>query len=272
MTENEKLLALLAEARAAIHQVIDIDALQGWACESRDGEPSTETLLRHLRQRIDAALAEPVSECARCEETEHAMHLRIRAGYDKTIADSWRAKVAEVERERDEAQAELDFIKSEYGGADNEALTQDALLLKLRLQTSELDGERTARTELERHYGYVVEALTAVGADMYHPEDGEPMPVLAVQRLAKQRDEARSEAEVLRNALAGANNSLAAHISHEVQLRVECSEAQEEAFKRGAEAMREAAAVRIDAEAINGCTGPYFGNIIRALPGPEDKP
>lgn len=44
------------------------------------------------------------------------------------------------------------------------------------------------------------------------------------------------------------------------------------AFIRGAEAMREAAAVRIDAEGINGSTGPYFGNILRSLPVPEDKP
>lgn len=42
-------------------------------------------------------------------------------------------------------------------------------------------------------------------------------------------------------------------------------------FKRGAEAMREAAAVRLDTEGINGSTGPYFGNIIRALPVPEDE-
>jgi len=41
------------------------------------------------------------------EDREGDMHLRIRSGYDKTIADAWRAKVAEVERERDEALAAL---------------------------------------------------------------------------------------------------------------------------------------------------------------------
>jgi hypothetical protein len=44
------------------------------------------------------------------EESEHQMHLRIRSGYDKTVADSWRAKVAEVERERDEARRNLGEI------------------------------------------------------------------------------------------------------------------------------------------------------------------
>jgi hypothetical protein len=62
---------------------------------------------------------EVVAERAACEiqrlrdlqeETEHQMHLRIRAGYDKAIADSWRAKVAEVERERDEIRAQRDNL------------------------------------------------------------------------------------------------------------------------------------------------------------------
>lgn len=72
---------------------------------------------------------------AAAEESEHQMHLRIRAGYDKTIADSWRAKVAEVEaerdhermvaneqlarahdavRERDEARAEVERLRAAY--------------------------------------------------------------------------------------------------------------------------------------------------------------
>ncbi len=44
-----------------------------------------------------------------------------------------------------------------------------------------------------------------------------------------------------------------------------------DAYRRGAEAMREAAARTFDGEALNGVLGPYFGNIIRVLPIPEDK-
>lgn len=98
------------------------------------------------------------------------------------------------------------------------------------------------------------------------------MPAI-IKKYRRERDKARSEAEVLRNALAGANNSLAAHISHEVQLRVECSEAQEEAFKRGAEAMREAAASCVGSDtALLQTYRSVLEGRIRALPLPEDKP
>lgn len=46
------------------------------------------------------------------DEREGDMHMRIRAGYDRTIADSWRAKAAETERERDAARAERDLAKA----------------------------------------------------------------------------------------------------------------------------------------------------------------
>lgn len=57
MTENERLRALLKEARASVHLILDIDALQGWACEAVDDAPPVDDVLRDLRQRIDAALA-----------------------------------------------------------------------------------------------------------------------------------------------------------------------------------------------------------------------
>ena len=47
----------------------------------------------------------------RLEEREADMHTRIRAGYDATIADSWRAAHAKVEAERDEARAEVERLR-----------------------------------------------------------------------------------------------------------------------------------------------------------------
>ena len=100
-----------------------------------------------------------------------------------------------VRHERDEARAELDFIKAEYGDADDASLTRDALLLKLRLLESEMDAERASRRVYERAHDDILEALKRAEADAYHPEDGEPVALWGVERLAKQRDEARAEVE-----------------------------------------------------------------------------
>lgn len=48
------------------------------------------------------------------EEREADMHLRIRAGYDKTVADAWRAEVAKVTAERDDAIRSKEFTHQWY--------------------------------------------------------------------------------------------------------------------------------------------------------------
>ena len=63
-----------------------------------------------LTKERDAARKSFEEAIESLEESEHEMHLRVRAGYDKTVADSWRAKVAEIERERDEARRNLGEI------------------------------------------------------------------------------------------------------------------------------------------------------------------
>ena len=77
MTENEKLRALLAEARLWIKPDSDV------------------------RNRIDAALAEPVSGCVECAQE--------RAEYDSLAAQN-----RLLHRERDEARAEVEKWKSRY--------------------------------------------------------------------------------------------------------------------------------------------------------------
>ena len=44
------------------------------------------------------------------DEREGDMHARIRAGYDTTVADSWRDHCARIEKERDEALEALEAI------------------------------------------------------------------------------------------------------------------------------------------------------------------
>jgi hypothetical protein len=54
---------------------------------------------------ITTARAEIIELRKRVGEREQDMHIRIRGEYDKTIADCWRAKVAELEAELAEARA-----------------------------------------------------------------------------------------------------------------------------------------------------------------------
>ncbi len=69
-----------------------------------------EDRVEFLTRQRDEARAEVERLTALTEESEHQMHLRIRAGYDKTVADAWRAALAKMERERDEARAALSTV------------------------------------------------------------------------------------------------------------------------------------------------------------------
>lgn len=82
-------------------------ALKGWsaaeaardaAAAQRDRAESELDAERRMRVEAEAAL----------DERDCDVHARIRAGYDTTVADLWRAKVAEVEAERDALKAKLD--------------------------------------------------------------------------------------------------------------------------------------------------------------------
>ena len=86
-SENEKLRALLAEVREWL----------GLGCGSANCDEGTCA----LRARIDAALAEPVAECARCET--------LRGLADTAAAEQGLAqrRMMEAQRERDEARAEV---------------------------------------------------------------------------------------------------------------------------------------------------------------------
>lgn len=106
-------------------------------------------------------------------------------------------RVRRLAAERDALAHELDFIKDEYGGADEESLTRDALLLKLRVLTQELDSERASYRQYARAHEDILDALKAAGADSYHPEDGEPVALWGVRKLVEQRDTARKYASDL---------------------------------------------------------------------------
>jgi hypothetical protein len=216
------------------------------ACQSCGDKTYRELLDDNVRVRAER-------DEARAERDEARAELAfIAAEYEKANASdltrdalamqnaALKADVERVMHERDEARDELDFIKSEYGGADDEALTQDALVLKLRLRESELESESASRRMYERQHEDVWAALEKAGADTYHPEDGEPVVLWGVERLVKERDEARAEVAA--------------------------------AYRRGAEAMREAAAQEIERQVDALMLRAGLAADIRDLPVPEDKP
>ena len=87
------------------------DAL--WADLERIASLCGRTADEHPLQAVARVVRERDEARAALEETEHQMHLRIRAGYDKTIADSWRKKVEEVEDQRNANAREIDKLRAE---------------------------------------------------------------------------------------------------------------------------------------------------------------
>lgn len=88
---------------------------------------------RRLLRRLTAALATVTTERdevrAAMEEREMDMHQRVRAGYDRTIADSWRAEVVRaVAAERDACAARCDALRAEHAAALDAARREGALV------------------------------------------------------------------------------------------------------------------------------------------------
>jgi hypothetical protein len=194
MTENEKLRALLAEARKTVHTILDIDALHGWACEAVDDEPALDDLMRDLRARIDAALAEP-GESDPPKSPEWACYNCGSMG---------------------------DFSPIQYAAGDYD------------IECANCGSKNTDEA------GNVVQRL-----------------VLDLDEARAERDEARAEAARWRE-------------EGEGLLRYACEASA--AYKAGAEAMREAAALEVECnDAECRCDGDRHAEWIRALPIPEDK-
>ena len=106
-------------------------------------------MIRSVAKERDEARAEVERLTALTEESEHQMHLRIRAGYDKTVADAWRAALAKMERERDEARAALRTVaerQREACAANMHPLLRSMLA---RQQAAELCRATPLVTEVE---------------------------------------------------------------------------------------------------------------------------
>ena len=93
MANEEKLRSLLAEAR-------------GWLGPGCGASNCTEGCCA-LRVRIDAALAEPVEGCARCETLRE---LADTAAAEQGLAQR---RMLEAQKQRDEARAEVERLQAE---------------------------------------------------------------------------------------------------------------------------------------------------------------
>ena len=93
-------------------------------------------------------------------------------------------------RERDEARAELVFLRAEYGDADANTLTRDALELKLQVMEQQRDEARAEVERLRVACDGCADSEAKTGSAHYAD-----CPVSVIQA---ERDEARAEVEVLR--------------------------------------------------------------------------
>jgi hypothetical protein len=159
-----------------------------------------------LCQERNALQAEVERLRVALDEREGDVHLRVRAGYDKAVADAWRAKVAEIERERDDAQAAAKAYKRDF---DAELAGNQALRDKLGARKDETMfafHERLVREhdealeELSSLEDYIREKLPYVYDDGEDPPDeasASECVDYAAKELAvfrRERDEARASA------------------------------------------------------------------------------
>ena len=232
MSEVEKLRALLAEARG----LIDRNRLVL-------GEYETPREVAAIRKAIDAALAEPVAECARCETLRE---LADTAAAEQGLAQR---RMMEAQKQRDEAVAAF----------------HEATRLRSGIQQARIKAEN------ERD-----EARAALAAELPAAwrEDIESLNE-CLERVGRERDESRAEVERLQAELvrvARAEFDRGAKQGVEQALWASRT-AQETAYQRGAEAMREAAASCVGSDtALLQTYRSVLEGRIRDLPVPEDKP
>jgi hypothetical protein len=270
MTETEKKLrALLAKAR----REHDGDANVGACGTDSDGN---DTRCDRC-QRIDAALAEPAGDAYtfRCGYVEDAGDVRIDAAlaepvvgcaecamwkeYAENIGMDAVQRAAETYRivvgERDIAEAQLEKVKRERDEAR-------ALLAEPVGKSPPSRLVRVLRVSCEESHNGLFR--------VHIPENEWAAWEASYLQLEKQRDEARAEVERLRSLKPIGTYSM--DWNHE-QERVNTARA---AFKRGADAMREAAALAVHDTHTTGLLSPAAVTaavrVIRALPVPEDKP
>jgi len=170
-----------------------------------------------------AAVVAAIKELTkRVEEREADMHVRIRADYDRTVADSWRAEVAKVERGRD---ALVAILAKLFGWDDDSSFlhafthVENAVLnLRADLSVEQARAEKAEREREEAKAGHTAvqpriyaleaelarrEAIIAETWDAIGGRQGLLLLPEAAATIRHERDEARAELARLTAAVEG---------------------------------------------------------------------
>jgi len=97
-------------------------------------------------------------------------HRTGERGLSQSVADA-HATWAAVVREREEAQAELAFLRKEYGEAESSTLTRDALELKLQVMEQQRDEERKHHDALRAVWVAASDWLNHLAQNRVHYSD-----------------------------------------------------------------------------------------------------
>jgi hypothetical protein len=215
MTEVDKLKGLLEEAREFVRPLSQpCIAPTCIACD--------------LTTRIDAALAEPVADCSRCETLRE---LADTAAAEQGLAQR---RMMEAQRERDEARAEVEFLRgvgcNELDGTDVRGPCGACLKCarrerdEARARVAEVEKERDlarvnrdigyktlkevadSNAETRRAIQFTLVALHEAGItpalSMAQATTGTALATI-VSGLARDRNEERAKIERLRKTLCG---------------------------------------------------------------------
>ena len=168
-----------------------------------DGPVSVEEVAQKAVQEFRALRLQLVEARAALEESEHSMHLRIRAGYDRTVADSWRKKVAEVETERDEARAEIERLRRDLARCRE---AQRATAEGWRHEVAEVASIIGAPAHTAELAACVRAEVERLMRERDEAKEHARLAKMIAARVQAERDEARAEVEKLREAAASSMN------------------------------------------------------------------
>lgn len=189
-----------------------IATTSGTDTESIDEAEANAHGLVALRNAAPALLAEVRRLRVQVDEREADMHMRIRAGYDKTVADAWRAEVAKRDAEIARLTAELARVTECYSESHAAVgqLTRDIdagreidrqNVAEVNRLTAELAAARAVPADVEA----AIRDLKIAAADFGIAQDGVTTGhAFATEHRGEASARMRSAADHLRTAIARA--------------------------------------------------------------------